>query len=776
MDGDREDEGMGLPHRADELLRLLQEDARAGFLAWDPSDGKLTADAYFRRLLGFDDFAPQDLRTHFEGMLDAKGLAWWQAQLTAEHEGTATGTLRLKTADGAHLELAVRVVPDPESERGGLLFVCRSITAQRHAERELKATIQRLKEAKQLARIGSWWWNVHTGEVDWSDEVFKIFRLDRHTFTPQIDSILALSPWPEDQKRDRELIQKAIESRAPGSYEQRFLRPDGSVGYYQSTFRGIYEGDDLVAMRGTVQDITERKQAEAERQRNAENLRVTLDSIGDAVIATDVDGCVVRMNPVAEKLTGWPIADATGQPLSEVFRIVNLYSRETVDNPVEKVLRTNGVVGLANHTVLISREGVEHQIADSGAPIRAEDGETVGVVLVFRDVTNEYALQERLRQSEKMEAIGQLAGGVAHDFNNVLTGIMGSAELLADHIEDSEDARELVSIIVRSSEQAAELTGQLLSFARKEPARMIQFDVHDVLGDALGILRRTVGPHVTIETKLDAEQSMVEGDPMQLQSSFINLGINAAQSMPNGGRLTVHTHPVTLSAAECEVSPFDVTEGRYVAIEVSDTGHGIPPDVLERIFEPFFTTKGPQKGTGLGLAAVYGAVHCAGGSITATSEVDQGTTFRVLLPLLESVRAAKADDPEVDVVATPAKGHILVVDDEPMVRATAETMLRRYGYEVELATDGRDAVERFRDHHHEIDLVLLDMIMPEMGGRECFEQLKTIDPGVKVILCSGFNHPHDVEMMSKAGLVARIDKPFRRETLRRTIEKALEEG
>lgn len=772
MDGDQNDESIGLPHRAVALLRLLQRESDAGFLVWDPSEETLRIDSYGQRMLGLDGVQPKDLRARFEGMLETGSLAWWKTQLSAHDEGETRGSLLVKTPSGADLELAVRVLPNPEG--GGLLFVCRSVTAQRHAERELQETIRHLKEAKELARVGSWWWDVRTGDVEWSAEVYKIFRLDPREFTPQIDSILALSPWPEEQQRDRELIQKAIESRAPGSYEQRFLRPDGSIGYYQSSFRGIYEGDTLIAMRGAVQDITERKQAELARQRNEENLRVTLESIGDAVIATDVDGRVVRMNPVAEHLTGWSIAEAQGQPLGDVFRIVNLYSRETVDNPVSKVLRTNGVVGLANHTVLLSRSGEEHQIADSGAPIRSADGETVGVVLVFRDVTAEYALQERLRQSEKMEAIGQLAGGVAHDFNNVLTGIMGSAELLADHVSASEEAKEFLSIIVRSAEQAAELTSQLLSFARKEPARKVRFDVHDVLGDALGILRRTIGSHVATHTELQAGKSFVEADPMQLQSAFINLGINAAQAMPNGGKITVRTHQVSLCAADCEVSPFDVAEGDYVAIDVADTGHGMAPEVLTHVFEPFFTTKGSHQGTGLGLAAVYGAVKCAGGAITAESEVGKGTTFRVLLPVVvESLDTT--NEAETEVVA-PGQGRILVVDDEPMVRATAETILRRYGYEVAVAEDGRAAAAWFRDHHEMVDLVLLDMIMPEMGGRECFEKLKAIDPNVKVILCSGFNHPHDVEEMSKAGLVGRLDKPYRREELGRMVREALEKG
>jgi PAS domain S-box-containing protein len=282
------------------------------------------------------------------------------------------------------------------------------ITARKNIEKALKESREKLEDAQKMANLGYWYWDVKTGNVDWSDEVYKIFRLDREKFVPQIDSIMKLSePWPEDFKRAENIMQMAKASDEEGVFEQRFLLPDGSTGYYYSIFAGVYDEENkLIAMRGTVQDITERKHAEEDLRRSEENLRITLNSIGDAVIATDTGGNVTRMNPVAESLTGWMFEDAEGKKLSEIFNVVNAGNREPIDNPVERVLQTGEIICLEQNSVLISRGGKEYRIADSGAPIRDDSGEILGVVLVFHDITTEHILQEQLHHSQKMEAIG----------------------------------------------------------------------------------------------------------------------------------------------------------------------------------------------------------------------------------------------------------------------------------------------------------------------------------------------------------------------------------
>lgn len=500
-----------------------------------------------------------------------------------------------------------------------------------------------------------------------------------------------------------------------------------------------------------------------------ENLRITLDSIGDAVIATDTELRITRMNPVAEKMTGWTADEALGKPLPTVFRIVDGELHQELKCPANAALECGEVVTLGEGTLLIARNGMEYPIADSAAPIRNENSLLLGVVLVFRDITEEKALQEQLLQSRKMDTIGQLAGGIAHDFNNMLGGIIGSAELLKRRLPEDQKAEKFVHMIMESAERAAELTSKLLAFARKQHISSTPVDVHQALRNALSILESTIDRRIRISHSLTAEASMVAGDLTQLQNVFLNLAINAVQAMPGGGDLTISTQVIDLDKVYCELSQFDLLPGSYLEIEIRDTGCGIAPDQLERIFEPFFTTKELGKGTGLGLAAVLGTVQMHKGAVSVYSEVGAGTVFHVQLPLTEE-EASK-----VVHVGPPVRGSglILIVDDEAVMRITAAAILEDLGYRVLLAEDGLSGLELYRQQHSKIDLVLLDMVMPQMNGSDCFAAMKEIDPDVKVILSSGFTRSADLSDMRAAGLSGFIRKPYRGVVLSQTVAAAL---
>ena len=442
----------------------------------------------------------------------------------------------------------------------------------------------------------------------------------------------------------------------------------------------------LIVLRLSVNLLNVAVDSEEELRKSSENLRITLESIGDAVIATDIKGNVTRMNPVAEKLTGWKIEDAEGKPLPEVFHIVNALTRDEVENPVDKVLASGEIVGLANHTVLIAKDGIEHQIADSGAPIHDLQRNVVGVVLVFRDVTKEYQLQEQLNHSQRMDAIGQLAGGVAHDFNNMIGAILGASEVLEKKLTD-EKSKKFHGIIVDCAERAGNLVEKLLAFARKQPESSTKVDVHEVIDDSVTILKNTIDKRIEIQVNKDADSFLVIGDPSQLESVFINLGINSSHAMTNGGRILIETSVVELDSHYCEASSFDLLPGKFIQIEFRDNGTGIPHDILSKVFEPFFTTKEQGKGTGLGLAAVYGTVQQHGGAITVYSEENEGTCFSISLPLSSSSKSLKSKSQKI----LKGSGKILIVDDEPAMRATAQAILEEIGYEVELAEmDSRD--------------------------------------------------------------------------------------
>ncbi len=517
-------------------------------------------------------------------------------------------------------------------------------------------------------------------------------------------------------------------------------------------------------------EITDQKRAELALRASEENLRITLESIGDAVVTTDASGRVTHMNRVAEILTGWPQGDAVGRLLPEVLRIIDAGTREPCGNPVERVLGSGQVSGLARRTALISRDGGERLIADSGAPIRNAAGAILGVVLVFRDVTREFAMQEQLQQSQKMDAIGQLAGGVAHDFNNMLAGVIGGAEMLQRHLGDDAKSARLLDLILDSANRAADLTRKLLTFARKQGSGSTPVDVHVAVKDTIAILQDTVDRRIQITSDLSAAASLVIGDLTQLQSVFLNVGINATHAMPEGGLLAFRSRVVELDATFCNASGFALRPGPYIEVEVRDTGCGIRPEHLPRIFEPFFTTKEQGKGTGLGLSAALGTIQQHRGAIQVYSEPGNGTCFRVLLPLTDE--AAVTLPPAAPAVS--GHGRILLVDDEPILRATGTAMLQSLGYEVLVAADGAEAVRVLRQCPEAIDLVILDMIMPVMGGRECFAVLRSIRPDLRIILASGFSRNDDVRELRQHGLAGFIQKPFRTTDLSHLLATVLQ--
>ena len=500
------------------------------------------------------------------------------------------------------------------------------------------------------------------------------------------------------------------------------------------------------------------------------DLRITLDSIGDGVIASDAKGLVVRMNPVAQQLTGWSDRDALGRPVDEIFRIVHADTGHRVQSPVERVLREGQVIGLANHTALVRRDGSRLQIADSGAPIRLPDGRITGVVLVFRDVTQEYALQRQLHHARKMDAIGQLAGGIAHDFNNLLGGIMGGADLLARQPLDARCLR-WAEMITASASRAAELTQKLLAFGRKGQGQIVAFDVVATVHQAASILEHTIDRLIDLRIEVPTTPLWMKGDPSQVQSAVLNLCINARDAMPSGGQLRITMSQAELGALPpCRCSLGVIEPGTHVAISVTDTGCGISPDILDRIFEPFFTTKGPGKGSGLGLASVFAAASAHAGAVTVDSETSHGSVFTLYLPL----RPAHPEDSST-VAPTGAGQRILVIDDEPAIRETVAAALADRGWVVESAADHIAAIAATRSRRP--DLVLLDLVMPGMSGVDLFAELRRIHPDLRILLMSGYNlHGARADGLFASGAAGFLQKPFRSDDLAAAVARALAAG
>jgi signal transduction histidine kinase/CheY-like chemotaxis protein len=379
------------------------------------------------------------------------------------------------------------------------------------------------------------------------------------------------------------------------------------------------------------------------------------------------------------------------------------------------------------------------------------------------------ALEVKLRQAEKMDALGQLVGGIAHDFNNMLGGIIGAAEMLASYIPNNSKAIIFHKLIMDSANRAADLTQKLLTFSRSAPKASLVVDVHEIINETVVFLKNTIDRRISLETNLMADHSAVIGDPSQLNNAFLNLGINASQAMPEGGTLIYSSQNIVLDAPSCEASPFDIQPGNYLEIEVRDTGCGIKPENLSKIFDPFYTTKKPSHGTGLGLTTVYGTVQQHSGAIHVYSEEGVGTTFKILLPLAGADHAVKI----VPSQKLKGSGRILVADDEEVMRITAKAILEDLGYEVILAQNGQEALDLYVNRKQDINLIILDMIMPVMNGRDCFIEIKKHDPKVPIVLSSGLIKESDLQYMKQQGLKWVIRKPYHSDNLSQIVHKAL---
>lgn len=389
-----------------------------------------------------------------------------------------------------------------------------------------------------------------------------------------------------------------------------------------------------------------------------------------------------------------------------------------------------------------------------------------------RNITERRRLEERLRQSQRMESVGQLAGGIAHDFNNMLAGILGAAEVLRLDLAPDDSRRPAVDVIVKSAARAADLTSKLLAFSRKGRLVSEPLDIHAMIESALELFSHSVDRLVRMETALRAARRQVIGDPAQLQNAVLNLCINARDAMPQGGTLRVTTDDITFDAGTTQPVGLRLRAGSYVCIRVEDTGTGIPDDILPRIFDPFFTTKEVGRGTGLGLAAVQGTVIEHGGAVQVKSAVGHGSVFSIYLPSQIPDQIPEPAAPRSE-PSDPKTATILVVDDEAVVRTVLEATLSRLGYRVLLAGDGRRGVELYHQHAGRIDLVLLDMIMPEMSGDECFRAIRRMDPAAAVLVVSGYARDKRIDDLEAEGLLGFVRKPFTIDTLQRAVSAAL---
>ncbi|MBF0557223.1 MAG: PAS domain S-box protein [Nitrospirae bacterium] len=532
----------------------------------------------------------------------------------------------------------------------------------------------------------------------------------------------------------------------------------------------VYSGDEIGELSSEFNRMSlALKEREERLADEKERLAVTLRSIGDAVIVTDIDGKITLINRVAERHTGWTFQEAVGKHLPEVFNIINEKTRERCMNPIDEVLRTGIITGLANHTALIRRDGTEIIIEDSAAPIKDRNSVTIGVVLVFRDVTEKQWMEKEIARAEKLKSVGLLAGGIAHDFNNILTSIVGNISIAKMQIDSQNKAHARLDKAEQASQRASELAYRLLTFARGgEPVRRTE-SIVDILKESASLVLS--GSSIAAEFVVSGDICNIDIDAGQMSQVFNNLIINAAQAMPGGGKIVFSVDQVMLRR---NMIP-GLEEGTYVKISVSDTGTGIEREDIPRIFDPYFTTK--EKGSGLGLASVYSIIQKHGGHITVESTPGVGTTFHIYLLALGSEDVCGM--PEEKYIAA-GEGKVLLMDDESMVRDIAGDMLSTLGYEVDLAADGEEAIKKYREAleaNKRYDIVIMDLTIPGgTGGKETMKKLLAIDPDVKAVVSSGYSNDPVMSQYQEYGFSAVITKPYTVESFSRTIHNVLNES
>jgi PAS domain S-box-containing protein len=644
--------------------------------------------------------------------------------------------------------------------------------------------------------------------------------------------------------------------------------------------------------------IRSREEAFHEAQRARDSLRTTIASIGDAVVVTDVQGRIVSANKVAQSLLRVPEEELVGKPLGDVFQIVNEFTRAQVESPVTKVLREGKIAGLANHTVLIARDGTEIPIDDSGAPIHGESSGIQGTVLVFRDITErrgaernaayleaivassdaaiigksldgiiqswntaaerlygyraeeiighpavdlippdrvheesdileqmrrggriihfetvrrrkdgtpvnvslvispirdksgqiigishvarditeQKAFAENLRQTQKLESLGILAGGIAHDFNNLLVGILGNASMALSEIPGDSPARGSIEGVLAASERAAQLTRQMLAYSGKGRFVLEPIDLSARIRETVPLIQAAIPRTVVLQLHLVEGLPAIEADPSQIQQLVMNIVINGAEAIPEGhpGAVTITTRIQDVHeryiGSHTEPGALELEPGKYILLEIRDSGSGMNEATRARMFDPFFTTK--FTGRGLGLAAVQGIVRGHGGSIDVSSAPGQGTIVRVLLPAQEQ-RVQPALQKQQRSGDLRGSGAVLVVDDEEMVRKFAQQVLEQHGYTLLLAEDGERGVEIFRRESHRIRCVVLDLTMPLMSGAETLARMKELRADIPIILSSGFSEADAVRRFEGKGLAGFLQKPYQITALLEGVKSAI---
>jgi PAS domain S-box-containing protein len=671
--------------------------------------------------------------------------------------------------DGSRFPAVVSVTAlrDAQDAIIGYLLIGTDNTARKQIEAEQK----HLENSQRIAGLGAWEYDFAAHRLIWSEEVYRILGISRKDSAAEAETFYRLV-HPDDLAFVHREKKAAAEGSRLADFEHRIIRPDGEVRYLHQITEMLFDDQGRPFREsGTIQDITERKFAERALRESEERFKLVARAVSDLVWDWDLSANTLWWNDGLLTTFGY-VASEIEPGIESWTSHIHPDERKRVVESIHHAINAGAKSWSAEYRFR-RKDGSYAFVQDHGYILRDATGKGIRMVGGMRDLTERKKMEAQSLRAQRMESIGTLAGGIAHDLNNMLAPIMMSIELLKLDSGNDPHRSKILDTIYISCRRGADLVRQVLSFARGIDGQMVAIRLRHLIDDLEKIIGETFPRNIRIVTDVPNNLWPIMGDPNQLHQVLLNLAVNARDAMPQGGTLTLTAANITIDTQYAGMSP-GAKAGPHVLLQVADTGLGIPPEVRKRIFEPFFTTKEPGKGTGLGLATVHTVVKSHGGFLNVESEVGQGTTFKIYLPADPTLRTADSVHPFAADVSRGRDELVLVVDDEFSIRHITQQTLEAFGYRVITASDGVEAVALYAKQAQQIAIVLIDMMMPIMDGAATIQVLMRINPAIKIIAASGIDSGDDAAKASNAGVKHFLPKPYTAETLLKLLREVLD--
>jgi two-component system cell cycle sensor histidine kinase/response regulator CckA len=672
---------------------------------------------------------------------------------------------------GAIDETTIQWATRHVSNFGLLLFMVVVITERRVVSGKVTASEERARREREeqfrlFFELGNAGMAIISPEkkfVELNQEICKLLGYSRDDLRSMAWTDIS---HPDDQAPEH--FERILSGEMDAySLEKRVVRKDGSSLHANISIKALRDSNgSLTNVIVVLHDVTTRSMAEQALRRSEERYRDLIENAHDMIYTHDLDGNYTSMNAAVEYIAGYTPEDVLSMNIRDIIMPDEL---PRVNEMISRKLQGGRVT---NYELNIRAKDGRTITVEVNTRIVYRDGEPVGIQGIARDITGRKNLEEQLLQAQKLESVGRLAGGIAHDFNNMLTAINGYSDLALRRVGVDGTIRGYLEEIKKAGERSALLTNQLLAFSRRQILHPQMITVNDVINDTMNMLKRMIGEDIDLVTHLKPTAGSIKFDPGQLGQVLMNLAVNARDAMPDGGKLTIETSNIFIDPNYASTH-VGLLPGAYVLLSVSDTGTGMSSEVQEQIFEPFFTTKAVGKGTGLGLATVYGIVRQSGGGIFVYSEPGHGTTFKIYIPRVADEHPAE-EEPEITPKLAIGSETILLAEDEELVRSLSRQVLESCGYHVIEASDGIEAMEILEKDTGSVDLLITDVIMPRMGGRELSERLRLTRPELPILFASGYTDEAVVRHGVLDSNINFLQKPFTLDDVARKVRDLLD--